>query len=514
MSMMSVGDIYCVFHEPMQLYAACQVTRLKPPDSGKGSPLAAIVELDWTGDKLPEQAELQQMKPLVCDYYFWNDRIDHYYVEASVPLGYVKVGNLPPLVAEDTVTYGSWYVGESVRRQREWEQIPEALRRSFKAAAEDDTKIEVAGRQLQRSTVRIDEEWFPQPLDPSELDKLPCLTTICADAISESLLAFVNRNPFIRELHLKRTVSEAIDLSRSSLSSFTMEDAGGLKRLTLNPGCRGLNLKSSLRPDLTVEARDGGRWITLYAAEQPAAIAGLERLGSLNLTDIKELELETVVRMYPKLRELRLWGKPGTIVGMDCIERLSDLEVLTTNNLFGFTGEQFPGRDRLPRLKSLWMTSLSAEAAKSIKARYKKAAAQGFDLYIKKPRKPEWLADNLHNPFRDWDGRELISPANAKKAAELYKKTNAALSALSKLAEEGGMTAAEICEALLNLVKEYTLAFNKMDRRTGFIETVEREEIYTVLVELLQSHLSVLSAIGTESGLSDALRLFDELRDF
>ena len=77
-------------------------------------------------------------------------------------------------------------------------------------------------------------------------------------------------------------------------------------------------------------------------------------------------------------------------------------------------------------------------------------------LRITKPRKTEWLAQNLDNPFRGWDGAEHIPAAAAKKAANQYRKTR---SQLMKLAAEPGEAAqAQALEA----VAAYTQTFNKM----------------------------------------------------
>ncbi|TGU99079.1 hypothetical protein EN829_058870, partial [Mesorhizobium sp. M00.F.Ca.ET.186.01.1.1] len=46
-----------------------------------------------------------------------------------------------------------------------------------------------------------------------------------------------------------------------------------------------------------------------------------------------------------------------------------------------------------------------------IKTAYKQESKRGLNLSITKPRNPEWLANNLTNPFRDWDGRENITAA-------------------------------------------------------------------------------------------------------
>ena len=59
------------------------------------------------------------------------------------------------------------------------------------------------------------------------------------------------------------------------------------------------------------------------------------------------------------------------------------------------------------------------------------------------------------------------------------------------------------------LVREYTEGSNKMDKRKYFIETVEREEIYTALDEMLDLLPDELK-IDKEQ----LLNLFDELRNF
>ena len=54
-----------------------------------------------------------------------------------------------------------------------------------------------------------------------------------------------------------------------------------------------------------------------------------------------------------------------------------------------------------------------------------------MDLQITKPRKPEWLAQNLGNPFRGWDGAEHIPVSAARKAANQYRKTRSQLMKLA-----------------------------------------------------------------------------------
>ncbi|MCS7463832.1 hypothetical protein N0M98_27375 [Paenibacillus doosanensis] len=503
------GDIYCVYVERLRSYAACQITHIKLPESAKGKPLAAVLELDWLGDAPPSESELRQMKPLICNYFFWNDRIDHSYVDAVVPAGYTKVGSLPPLAEEEVVSYGSWDTGGSMARQRNWEAIDPKLRQRFKEAAQDRAKVDVGGRSLSRSTSAADEDLLRQLSDLSELEKLPCLTRIHADTLSEPLLAFIAGNPFIIELQVSHVEGTDLDLSACRLNRLAIRPEG-LRQLTLNRDMRQLTLTGPASPELRIAAEEDGRWLTVHNTAKLPALIGLDRLGGLHLTGIASLDLTAVVRRFPALRELRLWGKPGTLTGMDSLAALPELQRFSTYDLFGFTGEQFPGPDKLPRLEWLWMTSLPAEAAGPIKARYKKQAAAGLDLHITKARKTEWLAENLDNPFRDWDGREHISAANARKAASLYKKTQSALRSLALRSASAGPSDAAVREELEALVAAYTETFNRMDRRGSFIETVEREEIYTVLTDLLQN----FQAAGGQADVEALVKLFDSLRDY
>ena len=142
--------------------------------------------------------------------------------------------------------------------------------------------------------------------------------------------------------------------------------------------------------------------------------------------------------------------------------------------------------------------SKARRAAKGAAAKQLWKSKPGMDLRITKARKPEWLAQNLDNPFRGWDGAEHIPAAAAKKAANQYRKTR---SQLMKLAAEPGEDAqAQALEA----VAAYTQTFNKM----GFIETEERDEIYMAL-------RGILDALPGDALQKDALlEQFEQLRDF
>lgn len=54
------------------------------------------------------------MKPLYCDYFFWNHRIDHSYLDAIVPKHYLLAGNVPPKVTEKPNSYAGAGMSASV----------------------------------------------------------------------------------------------------------------------------------------------------------------------------------------------------------------------------------------------------------------------------------------------------------------------------------------------------------------------------------------------------------------
>ncbi|WP_223868890.1 hypothetical protein [Paenibacillus sp. UASWS1643] len=67
------------------------------------------------------------------------------------------------------------------------------------------------------------------------------------------------------------------------------------------------------------------------------------------------------------------------------------------------------------------------------------------------------------------------------------------------------------------MAENYTQTFNKMDAKAGFIETVEREEIYVVLAELLnqlQENLELHQDDLIKVNHEELYEVFDRLRDF
>ncbi len=511
----TVGDIYCAYSNQLQQYTACQVTALQKTDGKSSAMLASIVQLDWSGDQPLQSDQLAQLKPLIRNFYFWKDDWDHRFVEAEIPAHYMLVGNIPPLVTVPSHTYDpDWDIGNSLYEQRKWEAIDEKRRQLFKKACSDNGEIMLGGVLVKKNTSTLRNFSPASDADITALEQLHCLTHIEMNHFTDAIVPFLQQNPFVNELHITTHDLTMLDLSHTNLNRLIVEQ-GCLETLVLNKSMEFLSLTGEYEKPLDVHADQQGATLTLslHTSSTFPSLNGLEQLQALHIRGIEQLHLEAVTATYTALNELRLQGKPGTISGLPSIARLPALQFFSTFDLFGFTGDDFPDPAQLPELRVLWLTSLPADAAKSIKARYKKLASTTIDLDITQPRKPEWLAANLNNPFRDWDGRDHIKSSDAKKATSLYKQCLKNIRDWTQSEHDSTSLTAQ----LTTMIEMYTEAFNQMDARAPFIDTIEREEIdmaLTSLLEQLQQQLATQPAPTLEIDIQALEQVFERTREF
>jgi hypothetical protein len=196
---------------------------------------------------------------------------------------------------------------------------------------------------------------------------------------------------------------------------------------------------------------------------------------SLAVRDVVDLDGRRIVRLFPDLKRLMLFGKLGTFENADALNELGSLKGLLVANLFGMRAVDCPRPTSLEHLDSLWVYSVPAEYASAVRRAWTPEILNGTDLRVTSPRNPGWVAENRDNPLRDWDGREHISSGRYKKAVVQYRATRAAvLDALSN----------ERVDVQLGLIgRAYGEAFNRLDgSRNHFIETEEREELFAALL--------------------------------
>ena len=493
------GDVFCVYNNLLKKFTACQITKIEEKND---KALAVLLSLDWSGDEPLKVEELSTLRALYMDFMYWEKDLHMMNVSPEPPLNYIFVGNIKPLSDESTNTYSfSWGNGYDVYRQLKWQEIPQKLRDEFKKAVKSKEKVDFAGEKWGASISRLIDENsdFENAL---ELNVFKCLSTLICKKWHNGLYEYLQDCPFLNDLTLENHGQSKLDFSKSHLIKLTI-DMTGVKELYLNDDLEQLILLGEVDESCRVKARDDGENLLLPTGGKLPKIKGLKNLGKLHCSAISEIDLSDIFEAYPNLRELRLWGKPGIISNFALIRDFKNIEGFTTNDIFGFCADDIPEPEIMPKLSWFWMSSLPEDAAKKAKKLYKDKEKQGLNLWIQKPRKAEWLSQNLDNPFRSWDGQENIPLSAAKKAADLYKKTRAKI---IKLEQSTMDEAKQIAETL---VKEYTEGFNKLDKGKYFIETIERDEIYTALDEILN-----LIPTDLDIDKNKLLELFDNIRDF
>ena len=80
-------------------------------------------------------------------------------------------------------------------------------------------------------------------------------------------------------------------------------------------------------------------------------VLGLKDLGAIHCSNILEIDFAQILNNYPRLRELRLWGKPGHILNFHKLSEFKELVNFSTVDLFGFTAEDIPKTRRFTSIK-------------------------------------------------------------------------------------------------------------------------------------------------------------------
>jgi hypothetical protein len=218
--------------------------------------------------------------------------------------------------------------------------------------------------------------------------------------------------------------------------------------------------------ELALSAADATR---LFSEQRQAQLDIL----ALRVHSIDELDCQPLVVHFPNLIQLQLHGRLGTLHNAGHLNHLNALRWLSIYDLFGMTAGEILQPASAPELEMLELYSIPKEYADASRARWKKEIPNGTDVTITSARKPGWLAENRNNPLRGWDGDEHVSRAIYIKSVAQYKLTRKAVQA--SLARHTDP------DELHQIGRDFGLAFNKIDARDRFIETVEREDLFAAL---------------------------------
>lgn len=486
--MIKKGDIYNYYNEAKKKYTALQVAEENQ---------YILLALYYWEDEALTADKLNEIKPFWKDHHSWKGEYTFIQCEGSMPDNYTFVGNREVMVTPEEPETSSWYYNcLQISLQKAWDELPESFRTGYK-------------NNKYGSSIMLAKE-IAALTDGSGLGKYNHLTQLEVEGANNWVMDYINEHHNITELSWKNASEKVIDLSKNRITDFKT-DGKGICKIILSDYLNAVYFLDTVPETLQLipTAKNGALDLHLRNT------INLQVFKNINITELyivgngkEPIDMKQIADNFNNLQVLRIWGAPDFIYNFNEIASLKHLRWLTLKEIFGFTVNDIPLPQALPAIKRIWMDSIPDEAAQKVKKEYKFLAKNNkYDLWITKGRKPDWLEANLNNPFRHWDGDEFISPAHAKKAAKIY--TNY-YNQINKLITEN-TSADQLQNWLEEMVKTYTQEFNKMDKRTHWIDTVTREDIWEALNLLLKP---VTEVYGTKVDTNELFELFEKIMDF
>jgi len=164
-----------------------------------------------------------------------------------------------------------------------------------------------------------------------------------------------------------------LDLSHSALDQLSV-DTTGLKELSLPPTASTLKLHGHRPSSMKVISNGYGHWLWVWARGKVPPVRGLKRLRGLRIDAADRVDLTEVVRRFPGLRHLQLFGAPGTITNLSALTALPELEALLLVDVLGYTADEFPLPQQWPALTSLVLGRVPADVGHVVRTAYRPAS--------------------------------------------------------------------------------------------------------------------------------------------
>lgn len=470
MKTLTVGDIYAIWNGEIEKWSLLQVIEQNEKKE------FILLDLDQFYDKIPEENELVALKALMINHHRWTGMYSYARTKQDeVPESVVFVQNLAPIVTVRQIkenhtsnhSFSAWEANELQRiLQYYWLQLPETVIEAFKRAifptVKEGERVPYVGSH------RFIEE--ADNYDLAKLDEFFQIYDIRFTGKSSDLIRKYEERALFTHLEWKQHGQKVVDLSNTHLLSLEI-DATGLEKLILNKRIREVRLTGDLSQlnNLQVIHPRQGKFIDLTIfSEKNFEIPDLNlpQLSRLSLK-LDAIDLKQIRAYYPHLQNLSCWGNPGVLSNIQALCGFKSIVSVFLCDLFEFAASDFPQPEELPGLESLVLSSIPREVGVHVKQHFKHLPY----LDVRKLRNDKWLTENLHNPFRGWDGRDGISAAHAKKAANAFKKLN---TAIDKNTDKQVLIAAFV---------EFVQVFNGIQKKSK-IETMEVDELTKVYMDL------------------------------
>lgn len=193
------------------------------------------------------------------------------------------------------------------------------------------------------------------------------------------------------------------------------------------------------------------------------------------------VDCERLVRAFPNLVSLSVYAVMGRLMNSAALNQLSALRSINLEEVFGMAAADRLDPAAMTRLESIEMHNVPADYATAMRRTWKPEVPKGVYLSITGARDPQWVAQNMTNPLRSWDGRDGISARAYATARRVWTHTTTPI--LAALVEDLAPDARQ--QRLAELGQAFAHAFDEVSARSGFIETQERDDLLDGLANLI-----------------------------
>lgn len=454
-----IGDLFAVKLKKRDAYFTAQIVSVNMG-------LVALVS-DGFASVPPGLKEAAKLKPFYFDHHFWKRGEFYLGVDEILDAEPVFIGNAASICEPPECV--SLQSIEHIYMQLAWNELPKEICAKFKSTHKQ--KLEISQTQSR--------EFYAD---------LARQNPFCYDMKSavwdENLKDFLEATPMMTQLELN-CAGKSLDISRTHLQQLVLH-AGGTEEITLNGSLWQLVINGDIARLKSVRCPFDGELLSVQLNLNGGGfcIRGLEKLRDLQIFSQRGecIDLACIAASFPNLREIFINAQGGTLKNIDALAKFKHLKDVWLSEVYGF--ERFPTRAQLPHLKRLCFWSVPKGACEAARAQFKGIES----LVIKQPRSKQWLAANLNNPLRSWDGREGVGAATASKAMRAYTDAHKKLSAL-----EAKPARDELKTEKTEILKEFIAVFNAIDAKHS-IDTMEREEIWEAFCKLAE-----LAAVDAKS---------------
>ena len=396
-----IGDLFAVKLKRRDAYFTAQILSAQMG-------LVALV-LDGFTSVPPSLKEAAKLKPFYFDHHFWERGEFYLGTDEILDAEPVFIGNAASICEPSECV--SLQSTEQIYMQLAWNELPKDIRAKFKSARKQ--KLEISQPQSREFYADL-------------AHKNPFCYEIKSTVWDENLKNFLEATPMMTQLELN-CAGKSLDISHTRLQQLVLH-ASGTEEVLLNGSLWRLVINGDIARLKSVRCPFDGELLGIQLELNGGGfcVSGLEKLRELRIFSQRGecVDLADVAASFPNLREIFINAQGGTLKNIDALANLKRLQAVWLSDVYGF--ERFPTRAQLPHLKRLWLWSVPKSACEAARAQFKDIE----NFAVRQPRSKQWLAANLNNPLRGWDGREGVSAATAKKAMKAYIDAHKKQSAL------------------------------------------------------------------------------------